>query len=106
MASPTARLSSRRWGPMPCFTIMRSRPGASMQPGGFAMFLPRTFLAAALVAGTVASPVGALDFGRAATPDEIKGWNIDVRPDGKGLPDGSGTVAQGKTVYEENCAAC
>jgi S-disulfanyl-L-cysteine oxidoreductase SoxD len=29
-----------------------------------------------------------------------------VRPDGSGLPAGSGTVAHGKSVYEANCAAC
>ena len=33
-------------------------------------------------------------------------WDIDVRPDGKGLPQGGGTVAQGKQVFAENCAAC
>ena len=54
----------------------------------------------------VASSTHAHDFGRAATSDEIKLWDIDVRPDGKGLPEGSGTVARGKTVYEENCEAC
>lgn len=48
----------------------------------------------------------AADFGRPATPAEIALWNIDVLPDGTGLPPGSGTVAQGKQVFEENCAAC
>jgi hypothetical protein len=38
------------------------------------------------------SPVLAADFGRRATPDEIRLWDIDVRPDGKGLPEGSGSV--------------
>jgi S-disulfanyl-L-cysteine oxidoreductase SoxD len=52
------------------------------------------------------SPVLAYDFGRPATPDEIALWDIDVRPDGKGLPPGSGTVARGKDVFAENCAAC
>jgi S-disulfanyl-L-cysteine oxidoreductase SoxD len=53
-----------------------------------------------------ASPAFAYDFGRRATPDEIALWDIDVRPDGKGLPAGSGTVAQGKQVFADNCAAC
>ena len=48
----------------------------------------------------------AADFGRPASPDEIKLWDIDVRPDGTGLPNGSGSVAHGRQVYEENCAAC
>ncbi|WP_245917038.1 cytochrome c [Mucilaginibacter yixingensis] len=45
-------------------------------------------------------------FGHAATEQEIKLWDIDIRPDGLGLPSGSGTVAQGKAVYVVKCAAC
>src|SRR5260370_40930187 len=41
--------------------------------------------------------------GRVATPQAIAGWDIDVRPDGAGLPQGSGTVALGKTVYDSQC---
>ena len=37
-------------------------------------------------------------FGRPATAAEIGAWDIDVRPDGAGLPPGRGTVAQGKAV--------
>ncbi len=44
--------------------------------------------------------------GRQATPDEIKAWNIDVMPDGTGLPEGHGTVEEGDSLYEEKCAAC
>ncbi|APH71764.1 c-type cytochrome [Aquibium oceanicum] len=44
--------------------------------------------------------------GRAATADEIAAWNIDVRPDGEGLPEGRGTVMQGEGIYTERCAAC
>jgi cytochrome c len=54
----------------------------------------------------LAAPALAYDFGRPATLDEIKLWDIDVRLDGEGLPDGSGTVANGKQVFEDNCAAC
>ena len=45
-------------------------------------------------------------FGRAATEEEIARLDIDVMPDGTGLPDGSGTVAQGATLYSEKCAWC
>lgn len=45
-------------------------------------------------------------FGRAATPEEITGWDIDVRPDGKGLPDGSGSAMEGEPIYEAKCATC
>ena len=68
------------------------------------MFLHRNVIVGAIVAGCLVSSALAYDFGRRATPDEVKLWDIDVRPDGKGLPEGSGTVAHGKSVYEENCA--
>jgi cytochrome c len=44
--------------------------------------------------------------GRAATPAEVRAWDIDVRPDFKGLPAGAGTVAQGMQVWEGKCASC
>jgi S-disulfanyl-L-cysteine oxidoreductase SoxD len=44
--------------------------------------------------------------GRAATPAEIKAWDIDVRPDFKGLPPGSGSVEKGQQVWEAKCASC
>ena len=47
-----------------------------------------------------------LGIGRVATPQEIAGWDIDIRPDGHGLPVGKGTVKQGEPLYLERCAAC
>jgi mono/diheme cytochrome c family protein len=44
--------------------------------------------------------------GRPATPAEIAAWDIDVRPDFKGLPAGSGSVAQGQKVWDSKCAMC
>lgn len=44
--------------------------------------------------------------GRAATAQEVAAWDIDVRPDFKGLPKGSGSVAQGMDVWEGKCASC
>ncbi|MEP7206895.1 MAG: c-type cytochrome [Casimicrobiaceae bacterium] len=49
---------------------------------------------------------GAYGFGKSLTPREIAGWDIDVRPDGKGLPPGHGTVAQGQVIYDAKCASC
>ena len=46
------------------------------------------------------------NLGREATPAEIAGWNIDVRPDGQGLPKGQGSVSQGNDIYDANCASC
>ena len=57
------------------------------------------------VAGAVpAQPAGT--FGRAASAEEVAAWNIDVKPDGAGLPRGRGTVAEGQTIYANSCAAC
>ena len=44
--------------------------------------------------------------GRQATPAEVKAWDIDVRPDFKGLPKGSGNVERGNELFEEKCASC
>ena len=44
--------------------------------------------------------------GRAATTDEIKKLDIDVRPDGHGLPPGQGTVAEGAKTYGAKCQGC
>ncbi len=44
--------------------------------------------------------------GREATPSEVKAWDIDVRPDFKGLPKGQGSVSQGQDVWESKCASC
>ena len=58
---------------------------------------------------TVAS--GALGAGRYGlgtelTPEQIAGWDIDVRPDGQGLPPGKGSVLEGEEVYLRQCAVC
>jgi cytochrome c len=45
-------------------------------------------------------------FGHPASPGEIAAWDIDVRPDGKGLPPGRGSVSQGARLYAEQCAVC
>ena len=44
--------------------------------------------------------------GHAATADEISAWDIDVRGDGEGLPAGHGSVAEGRIIFAETCAAC
>ena len=66
-------------------------------------------LAAVLATGALpaTSVAGELyGIGRTATPEEIAGWDIDVAPDGAGLPPGHGGVAQGRAIYDEKCAAC
>jgi cytochrome c len=44
--------------------------------------------------------------GRPASASEVAAWDIDVRPDFKGLPAGSGSVAKGQDVWEAKCAQC
>jgi S-disulfanyl-L-cysteine oxidoreductase SoxD len=44
--------------------------------------------------------------GRIATPEQIAGWDIDIRPDGQGAPPGHGSVRDGEKVYMDKCAAC
>ncbi|MEO7151679.1 MAG: c-type cytochrome, partial [Burkholderiaceae bacterium] len=59
------------------------------------------------VAGPVAAQaVAYTGIGRVATPAEVAAWDIDVRPDFKGLPPGSGSVASGMAVWESKCASC
>ena len=70
-------------------------------------FLRSTLIVVGLVALVSAPAVaGKLGIGREATPAEIKGWDIDVRPDGQGLPEGKGTVAQGEELFQGKCAVC
>ena len=47
-----------------------------------------------------------LGLGRPATDNEVASWDIDIRPDGKGLPVGSGSVIIGEELYTDNCASC
>jgi cytochrome c5 len=45
-------------------------------------------------------------YGKRATANEEKAWDIDIMPDGTGLPKGEGSVEFGEEVYEEKCLAC
>jgi cytochrome c len=47
-----------------------------------------------------------LGIGRTVTPEEIAGWDIDVRPDGEGLPAGKGNVKDGEALFTQRCAGC
>jgi len=67
-------------------------------------------LKAALLAIGIASILSAQSpkygVGRAPTPEELKGFDISISRDGTGLPEGSGTAAQGKELYASKCAKC
>ncbi len=63
-------------------------------------------LAGLTAATAVAQPGAYPNLGRAATAKELAAWDVDVRPDFKGLPKGSGTVAKGQDIWEAKCATC
>ena len=70
----------------------------------------RTFFVLMMAVLTAWLPADAADkfpgIGRMATGAEIAAWDIDVRPDFKGLPVGSGTVAVGQEIWDQRCASC
>ena len=69
---------------------------------GLVLLLALLLASAAAIAQGSAYP----GIGRPATPKEVAAWDIDVRPDFKGLPPGQGSVAQGQGIWESRCASC
>jgi S-disulfanyl-L-cysteine oxidoreductase SoxD len=70
-------------------------------------------IAAALLVGACATQMSGREtstrgpnLGRAATAEEVAGWDTSIPPSGAGLPKGSGTARQGIQVYEQKCMAC
>jgi len=49
---------------------------------------------------------GILHLGRKALDAEVAAWDIDIRPDGQGLPSGSGLASDGGEIYDAQCASC
>ncbi len=75
--------------------------------------LARVMLASTTLLVWLSQPVLADDawperfgFGHEATPEEITAWDIDILPDGTGLPAGSGSASEGEAIYAVQCAAC
>lgn len=74
-------------------------------------WLGATVLSACSAAAPSARPRPALPaelraLGMPLEPGEIAAWDIDVRPDGTGLPPGRGSVADGAQLYAAQCASC
>lgn len=59
-----------------------------------------------LVVGAAELHAAGYGLGQAVSAEEIAGWDIDVRPDGLGLPPGEGSVLDGEALYESRCASC
>lgn len=72
------------------------------------MSMFKAVLASALLLSACAPtiPVQRLGLGQTPTPEQIRGWDIDVRADGAGLPAGTGSVTQGQAIYQVRCLAC
>jgi len=70
----------------------------------FALILSVLGLACGVGAGTAVAETPGL--GKPITEGDITAWNIDVLPDGAGLPPGSGTAKQGAAIYAQKCALC
>lgn len=67
----------------------------------------KALLVASLMAGSSALAADRpFNLGTVATAEQVAGWDIDVRPDGKGAPIGAGTAYDGEEVYAERCASC
>jgi S-disulfanyl-L-cysteine oxidoreductase SoxD len=62
-------------------------------------------ITAMVVSGAV-SAAERYNLGRAATPAEIAGWDIDASPSGAGLPPGHGDVRHGEAIFAAKCASC
>lgn len=62
--------------------------------------------AAGTAEGIPAHAPALFGFGAQASEARVTSWDIDVRPDGEGLPTGSGSVAEGRDVYNVHCIAC
>jgi cytochrome c len=74
----------------------------------FAQQAPRPAPAqpAASAPAAAAQPAPRFGLGRPALAEEVKAWDIDVLPDGRGLPVGKGNAKDGEAVYVQHCAAC
>ncbi|MGL4559833.1 MAG: c-type cytochrome [Afipia sp.] len=74
--------------------------------GGAAAFAISQTSAQQIAAQAATKTSSKLGLGRPALPEEISAWDTDVRPDGKGLPPGKGTVKQGDVIFQAQCASC
>jgi cytochrome c len=63
-------------------------------------------LAAALCVAGSAAAVDLPGLGKPISETELAPWDISIGPDGRGLPPGSGTAAQGAAVFAQKCEAC
>jgi S-disulfanyl-L-cysteine oxidoreductase SoxD len=97
----------RQWRLLPSFETRASHaPQDEVRRWWLHLILVAFACCGLLAAASATAGDRKLGIGRAATPAEVAGWDIDVRPDGQGLPPGKGSVKEGEEVYLARCAAC
>ncbi|MDQ7090036.1 MAG: c-type cytochrome [Methylococcales bacterium] len=60
----------------------------------------------ALVLIPVAQAEDSPQLGKPVSQKLVEQWNLDIFPDGEGLPTGKGTAVYGKKVYQQTCLSC
>ena len=96
MLTAAYNFADRNVTPMPDAARVLGEAPASLDMG---------FMLRPAIASTSTSD-GPLGIGRAALPEEVAAWDLDVRPDGVGLPAGSGNVSDGDDLFQDYCAVC
>lgn len=76
------------------------------QPGVQSTLTPTPIVPSTPLPAASPPAEGLFGFGSPASDDVLADWDIDIPPSGEGLPDGSGSVADGEAVYASQCASC
>jgi cytochrome c len=61
---------------------------------------------AVLLSGGVAEAADTPGLGKPISEADLALWDISIPPDGKGLPAGSATAAQGAAIFAQKCEVC
>jgi mono/diheme cytochrome c family protein len=83
--------------------LLRGALLATKQSGFAALAITCACLSGLFAGNTLAE---APRLGKPVSAEEAAKWDLNVFPGGEGLPEGKGTAAEGKTVYEQKCANC
>jgi S-disulfanyl-L-cysteine oxidoreductase SoxD len=83
--------------------VHNSPPRAPSSPSLFVLLL---LITVTLRSGVTFAQTTTPSLGRTPTAAELRAIDIEVLPDGRGLPDGQGTAQAGRVVYERHCRSC
>jgi cytochrome c len=59
-----------------------------------------------MLGGSAASAADTPGLGKPISETDLALWDMSIPPDGKGLPSGNGTAAQGAAIFEQKCELC